>query len=292
MRINDIKYSLNVWIGWGFFVLILGVGGCEEKMETEVPPHLFRQAVTLAVDGYGHIDSAQVFFFRKSALSDSLVLQQTVYEITGTPRPFRFDLPLGYYTILIFGNVAPDRIVYRAPYGRDSVWISYQGQEKIPAIYYGTKLLNVGVDTVGLSGMLLVTTAVEVTVRKVPSEVDKIEVSLLHTAAGIDFSIRLLKEPMQPPVSAVIQGVQTDSSYTVELSGFPTVDTEESSVVQIRCYNKAGEMIYSGNSEKFPAQQGRRRVVACSFANSSGTRSMVSQSGIYPFIWEYDEEPF
>lgn len=286
--------ELSGWI-WKILIgTVLVLGGCEGEKTIPSSQKFAEQAVVFSIPGYDQIDSAQVFFFKKFPAKDSLVIRKTVYDISGTPKAFSFSLPLGYYTMVIIGNVASDRIVARPPYSRDSIWIDYQGQENIPALYFGENAMNVGVNSIGLSGMLLLTAAVELTVKNVPDNVDQIDIDLANTAAICDFNFRLGPEPMQPPVGANIYETQAGNTYTVSISSFPSVGNELS-YLELRCYDKDGILVYNGKSASFPSQHGRRRVVTCSFPSATSLSTKSVSSGICPedrLIWEYDEESF
>lgn len=270
---------------------VLVMVGCEGEKTIPSSQKFAEQAVVFSIPGYGQIDSAQVFFFKKFPAKDSLVIRTTVYDISSNPKAFSFSLPLGYYTMVIIGNVASDRVFARPPYSRDSVWIDYQGQEEVPALYFGEKAFNVGVDSTGVSGMLLLTAAVELTVKNVPAVVDQIDIDLSNTIARINLNYREW-ELMQPPVSTSIYETQAGSTYTVSLSSFPSIG-DELSYLELRCYDKEGILVYTGKSSSFPAQHGRRRVVSCSFSSAAVQTTRSIGSGTDPdvqLIWEYDEE--
>ena len=92
-------------------IIVFSLGSCQEEQVVEVKSEEFSLPVTLEVDGYAHMDSAQVFFFRKFPDRDSLVFRQMVYDLGMQPRQIDFTLPLGVYDVLILGNVATDRIL-------------------------------------------------------------------------------------------------------------------------------------------------------------------------------------
>ena len=53
-------YTVGVWM-----IIVFSLGSCQEEQVVEVKSEEFSLPVTLEVDGYAHMDSAQVFFFRK-----------------------------------------------------------------------------------------------------------------------------------------------------------------------------------------------------------------------------------
>lgn len=99
----------------------------------------------------------------------------------------------------------------------------YTGEQAIPAIYWGARRVIVGADTLVSSAMLLMTAAVEVTVQQVPAGVDRIDVVLTNTACGFTMRQNLIERPIEPELSVSLTDVQVDSSYTVEMSGLPSV---------------------------------------------------------------------
>lgn len=261
--------------------------GCERKGMPETSPLPAQQRVTLSVEGYGYADSAEVFFFREWAGRDSLFEQRTVYKIGNTPQPCDFCLPPGDYMMKIVGNVPTELIVARPPFSSDSIFVDYEGINNIPAVYYGSRRFNVGVDSAGGSALLLFTCAVELTLREIPVGVERIQVEVLHTAAGITLSGNVLPE-RNPPVSVVLGDVRADSTYIVELSTFPNPKGITGSIIRVQCYGEGGREIYSGSSVSFPSQMGRRRVVACSFRRPLLVRN--GGRGNNQIYWEYNED--
>jgi len=74
-------YTVGVWM-----IIVFSLGSCQEEQVVEVKSEEFSLPVTLEVDGYAHMDSAQVFFFRKFPDRDSLVFRQMVYDLGMQPR--------------------------------------------------------------------------------------------------------------------------------------------------------------------------------------------------------------
>ena len=280
-------YTVGVWM-----IIVFSLGSCQEEQVVEVKSEEFSLPVTLEVDGYAHMDSAQVFFFRKFPDRDSLVFRQMVYDLGMQPRQIDFTLPLGVYDVLILGNVATDRIFERPPFSRDSICFFYTGEQAIPAIYWGARRVIVGADTLVSSAMLLMTAAVEVTVQQVPAGVDRIDVVLTNTAWGFTMRQNLIERPIEPELSVSLTDVQVDSSYTVEMSGLPSVQKYGQSQVVVRCYDTVGKLVFSGESVSFPSQQGRKRVVKCTFQSALQhiTRG-VTNSGWNnrDLIWQYEK---
>lgn len=277
---------------FGKYLMIIAVcvqvlWGCERKGMPDTGPLPAQQRVALSVEGYGYADSAEVFFFREWAGRDSLFEQKTVYKIGNTPQPFDFRLPPGDYMMKIVGNIPTERIVARPPFSSDSIFVDYEGVNNIPAVYYGSRRFNVGVDSVGGAGLLLFTCAVELTLRKVPVGVERIQIEVLHTAAGITLSGNMLPE-RNSPVSVVIGGAKADSTYIVELSTFSNPKGITGSIIRVQCYDEGGREIYSGSSVSFPSQMGRRRVVACSFRSPLPARCGRGENN--QIYWEYDED--
>ena len=94
-----------VLYGWGLDDNCIQFGRCQEEQVCRSKIGGIFLPVTLEVDGYAHMDSAQVFFFRKFPDRDSLVFRQMVYDLGMQPRQIDFTLPLGVYDVLILGNV-------------------------------------------------------------------------------------------------------------------------------------------------------------------------------------------
>ena len=93
-------------------IIVFSLGSCQEEQVVEVKSEEFSLPVTLEVDGYAHMDSAQVFFFRKFPDRDSLVFRQMVYDLGMQPRQIDFTLPLGVYDVLILSGLLFHGTVY------------------------------------------------------------------------------------------------------------------------------------------------------------------------------------
>lgn len=284
-------------LGWyytvgGWIMVVFSLGSCQKEQVFEVNSEKFSLPVMLEVDGYDHMDSAQVFFFRKFPDRDSLVLRQMVYDLGVQPRQIAFTLPLGVYDVLILGNVATDRIFERPPFSRDSIWIFYTGEQVMPAIYWGARRITVGGDTLVPSGMLLLTAAVEVTIQQVPAGIDRLDVVLTNTACGFTMRQNLIEQPIEPELSVSLTDVRTDSSYIVEMSSLLSVQKYGQSQLKVRCYDTVGKLVFSGESVSFPSQQGRKRVVKCTFQSVFEHRTKgLSNSGWnnLDLIWQYEK---
>lgn len=251
------------------------------------------ELVVPGVDPNLYIDSAQVLFFRVLNGRDSLILRQVVHGISGEPRKFHFDLPAGYYTMVILGNVPTARMVFRPPYSQDSVWVSYQGGIEPPDIFLGRTYLNVGVDSARSAGNILLVSRVELTLKNVPAGIDRIEMQILETSSGMN-SNYYLKEVMNPPLGASVTGVQADSTYTFQVNCFPPVVNDGKSSVQVRCYDANGKQVYSGTSQPFQVNYGFRMILTGTFGNArqSRVRSVNPETGDGKFMleWNYDEK--
>ena len=122
--------------------------------------------------------------------------------------------------------------------------------------------------------------------------VDRIDVVLTNTACGFTMRQNLIERPIEPELSVSLTDVQVDSSYTVEMSGLPSVQKYGQSQVEVRCYDTVGKLVFSGESVSFPSQQGRKRVVKCTFQSALQhiTRG-VTNSGWNnrDLIWQYEK---
>lgn len=115
---------------------------------------------------------------------------------------------------------------------------------------------------------------------------------LTNTACGFTMRQNLIERPIEPELSVSLTDVQVDSSYTVEMSGLPSVQKYGQSQVVVRCYDTVGKLVFSGESVSFPSQQGRKRVVKCTFQSALQhiTRG-VTNSGWNnrDLIWQYEK---
>lgn len=217
-----------------------------------------------------HVDSAQVFFFRRSENSDTLISRQIVFDVSYLePHSFRFVLPAGQYTMIVFGNVPTEYIMANPPYSSSDVYIDYNGGRRPSEIYYGTARFNVGIDTASVTGMTALSSFVALTIRDVPVGVSRMIVRLLNTAAGLTMTHGYLKESVNPPLADTLFAIQADSSYIASFYCFPGVGTDGKSTLEVMCYDDADQLVYSGNSEPFQARPGYDFSISCSFATTA-----------------------
>lgn len=217
-----------------------------------------------------HVDSAQLFFFRKAGDSDTLVSRQIVYDIAYfEPHSFRIELPAGKYTMVVFGNVPTDYIVANPPYSRTDIYIDYNGGRRPSEIYYGNGSIDVGKDTASLGGMVALSSFVNLTIRDVPEGISRMIVRLLNTAAGLTITYGYLKNAADPPLADTLNDIRADSSYVVDFYCFPGGGTDGRSTLEVKCYDDADRLVYSGKSEPFLARPGYDLSVGCSFSTTA-----------------------
>lgn len=275
-----------------FIGVVIGIGlfGCSGNIDTPVNPDsggsASELAVSLSSDEY--IDSAQVLFFRKLSTTDSLVYREVIYGIGRKLSPFKFAMPAGTYILDIYGNISPASIIVFPPYSRKEVRIDYSKIGEPPVVFRGYSLVNVGVDTLKYSSMMLLSSQVQLTIRDVPAGVDRLNVVLHNTSVGFDVLSGFIDKQMDPPLSRSIENVKQDSSYTVLFSCFPTVEKDSLSRLSVQGIGSTGKVLYSGISSPFPAQYGMRSVISCRFTKGPAVRS--AEKEIYVLKWGYDEE--
>ena len=272
-RLNDFINTAGVWM-WISGVL-WGCSGQEEVMMNE---HITTddsdlREVVLQLQPSEKVDSAQVFFFRTSGEKDTLIWHEVIYNMEYmVPHTFRFELPAGKYNMSIYGNVPTDRIVARPPYTQQDIYFDYSGGYEPGAVTHGMRILNIGVDSVSVSGMVFLSSFVELTIHKVPAEVRQIVVKLLNTSSGMLMAGGYLQEPTTPPLSHVLEQLQGDSTYITAFYCFPRTGKNERSTLEVNCLDAAGQTIWSGSSEPFEPRPGYYWNIACSFGGA-GTKT-------------------
>lgn len=120
--------------------------------------------------------------------------------------------------------------------------------------------------------MVLVTSLVQLTIKNVPADVNRISVDLFNTGAGVYMGVHYLEEMTIPHLASVIYDTHADSSYTVSFSCFPTVKKFGLSSLEVKCYNTDGTLKYTGNSAPFTAFSRKKMLISCSFQNSRSER--------------------
>lgn len=222
-----------------------------------------------------HVDSAQLFFFRSLGDRDTLIYRQTFYGIEYLkPKDYYLELPAGKYTVYIWGNFPSKDLVATPPFSPEDFFLDYSDGQEPPDLYFGINYLNVGIDTLNLSGMSLVTSSVSLTIEKVPEGVGRIRVFLTNTAAGVYINRHLATYAANPPLTHHLMDVQADSSYLVHFSCFTGVGIPGESSLNVECYDAGNRLIYSGQSAPFVAHYGLNYTLSCSFSAVTSKASL------------------
>lgn len=270
----------------GFFCWIVG---CNENTEPETTDRIRQQLVVKAAPE-NRVDSARLFFFRVNGDTDTLILQKSMGGVEYLkPKDFYFTLPAGKYKTYILANVSDRNIVITSPYSSELLSIYYPGGEQPGAVYYGFIPVNVGVDTLNMSSLILLSAAIELSILKVPATVQKIIVTLWNTSAGYSFSGGYNPEVTDPPIADTLNDVRQDSTYQVMLTCFPGSGLQDKSTLQVDCYNAAQSLVYSGRSAPFLARYGQNMVISCSFGNLTKAFHQTGQ-GIGKIYFEGNKE--
>lgn len=268
------------WYGW----LVLGsmFMGCTDQERVYEPDRGTVEAgsdLLVRILPEDHVDSAQVFFFRKMGNTDTLISRQIIHDIAFfQPRLFQFELPAGEYVMAIYGNVATNYIVANPPYSQSDIYFDYNGGGRPSEIYYGRTEVNAGVDTANIAGMIALSSFVQLTIRKVPETVSRIVVRLLNTAAGFTITSGYLPVQMDPPLADTLYDLQGDSSYVASFYCFPGFGTDNRSTLEVSCYDGGDQLVYFGKSEPFQARYGYSHTVNCSFAGSALRKRSIAHS--------------
>lgn len=252
--------------------LLSGLIACSDgEEETEIPVK-GKNGIRLTITGDGHIDSAQVFFFKKSTTTDTLIHTEIVHGISAQGNSFDFSIPAGYYNMVVWGNVETEAIRVSLPYSSSDIQIRYANGKPPPVIYYTGGFVTVGIDKSRLLGMVLVTSLVQLTIKNVPDDVNRITVDLFNTGVGVYMGNHYMEEMTTPHLASVIYDTHADSSYTVSFSCFPTVKKFGLSSLEVKCYHADGNLKYTGKSEPFTASSRKKMLISCSFQNSRSER--------------------
>lgn len=280
-------------IGLGCLLLLGGMIGCglreEERSFPDPEKSEDNREFRFALAAQETIDSAQILFFQKRALADTLLARETVYHITQEPHQVSFQMPAGQYEIIILGNVSPQAIVARPPYSSDSVWVAYPHSQP-PVVGLGRSYVNVGTDTLRYLGMMLLTSKVELTIQEVPAAVKRIEVELENTGVGMYLKSGYIPQAVTPPLKIVLEDLRAASSYPVLFSCFPGVVGDRKSRLNVTAYDIKGTVIYAGHSAPFEAHNGRKWNISCSFRAAMVSGGRKDKHTRYPIEnWKYVE---
>lgn len=141
--------------------------------------------VMLSLEGGIVADSTIVFVFRKRETTDTLITRKVIHGVTESVQAFTVELPAGYYDFRVVANAESKHITLKPPYSPSDVFLDYSNGDEPPVLAYGRAVVNVGVNKVAVSGLVVITPFVQLTVKNVPAGVDQIDVDVLNTAAGL-----------------------------------------------------------------------------------------------------------
>lgn len=244
----------------GFIFLLLLLVGCAEKEGIEA----IEQSAEVNFTGSlpAGVDTASIFFFRKdSPTTDSLLRK----EIVAGNLERKYELPAGYYNVVIMGNADPVHISTSAGSASSDLAVEYPGGEEPPVLYRGMQYVNIGKDNQIDFTLTPVTSAVELLVEELPANVAKIAITLFNTATGIYLNGVYVEKSVSPPISRQFSGV--DVADTLSLSCFPTVTSLGKSYLEVVCYDLSGEVVFHGKSGPFIAKAGIVTSIRGRFSN-------------------------
>lgn len=266
-----------MWSGqvYGYLILFFVVAGCsdgdiaEKNSRGEEEQSAIKEFL-LRISPEEYVDSAQVFFFRELGSADTLIYREVIYDLEYLkPHLFHFELPAGKYTMIVFGNVPTEYLVEQPPYTQADIWFDYNHGRQPGVVYYGRTVVNAGTDTVNVSGMVLISSAVKLTIQKVPRGISRIIVRLLNTAAGLTLNAGYIEQPANPPLTDTLVGILSDSTYQAAFYCFPGVGTDIKSRLEVICYDTVGKVAYTGQSALFEVRPGNKFYISCSFGAPS-----------------------
>ncbi len=235
--------------------------------------------VRVTIESY--IDSALFFFFRTIDGRDTLFYQQYVYDLTyAKPKDFYFRIPAGLYRVYLWGNLPSNHYTTRPPYAPGDIFIDYSRGEEPPGLYLGMSTLDVGVDTLNFSSLMIMTSSVSLSIGKIPEGVKQIRASLSNNVTGVYVNGEYSKKNTNPPLAKTLGNLSADSSYRMHFFCFPGIwnASIEKSVLSVVCYDEAGKVLYNGSSAPFEARPGINYNIGCSFGKPAPASCGVRES--------------
>lgn len=249
--------------------LFLGVccwvmAGCSDDFEEGYEPVGKEVVVTLSASNILHIDRSLVFFFRKYTGGDSLFYQTEVEGPTEESTTLKFELPAGYYQMVLIGNGEENHIRSKGKSYTD-MYLDYADGTEPPELYYSARVINVGDMKITTSGVIPATVQVTLQVRQIPFQVNKIEVDLKNTGAGLYFNFEFLNIPTEPCITKSLFPVVAGSSPEVHFNSFLTAPSGARSFLEVRCYDAENRPVYRGTSETFKMGGTENISISCTF---------------------------
>lgn len=269
------------------FILLGGLlTGCDREEATEGIDEDGNGRVMLSLEGGIVADSTIVFVFRKRETTDTLITRKVIRGVTEEVQAFTVELPAGYYDLRVVANAESKHITLKPPYSQADVFLDYSNGDEPPVLACGRAIVNVGVNKVAASGLVVITPFVQLTVKNVPAGVDQIDVDLLNTAAGAYIDLNYADEMAQPSITSSVYDVKADSTYVMKMYCFPTVEKYGESSLEVRCYDVDGKLVYRGSSAPFKIIS--RMLISCSFEENTIARAAGGSKSV-TLKWEYDE---
>lgn len=257
---------------WILGLLSVLLPGCSDDAIDGTSPVSGRFSIRLAAPVNTSVDTAQVFFFRKRPTTDTLIYRQVIYGLFPQLDSFQFKVPAGYYRVVVLGNVDPNKIGSFGEFTSSDMLVEYAMSEP-PVLYYGSQNVNVGQERTTEIGLTLATSQVVLTLKEIPYDAFRIDMTLLNTGSGVFLDRTYIDEVVDPPLFKRLDGIvsDSDSTFVVTFSCFPTVLEIGQSVVGIKCYDEKRALKYTGTSSFFTLGAGERVSVACTFDTTTTT---------------------
>lgn len=252
--------------------------GCSDHAGCSISPVSDRFSIQLDVPGNTAVDTAQVFFFKKRLTTDTLIYTQAITGVHTQFDSFNFKVPAGYYRMVVLGNVDPGKIGPLGASSSSDMLVEYTNGEP-PVLYYGSLDVNVGEERTSEIGLTLTTSQVVLALKEVPFDAYRIDMTLSNTGAGMFLDRKYINETVTSPLFKQLDGILADSDTTfiVTFSCFPTISNVGRSVVNVKCYDGKQALKYSGESSPFTVNPGERLSVACTFDVAATTVPVLTQ---------------
>lgn len=251
----------TVWL----WVCYWSMAGCSSDFDEGYEPVPEEAVIVLSASNELHIDKSLVFFFRKFQEGDTLVYQTEIEGPTEEKNKFSFELPAGYYQMVLIGNGEADHIVIPSDRSSAGTYINYPDGIEPPELYYGSGLINVGDKKQGGAAILPLTAQITLTIEDIPVGVDRLEVDLKNTDTRIYFNLTRDYLATTPCITKRIDDVKAGTYPRIHFNCLPTAPENAKSVLEVRCYDEDDKLVYRGQSTSFFMGGMENITLSCSF---------------------------
>lgn len=250
---------------WGY-LSSLGLIGCTDRPGIPYKAEGRATVIHLPSSSVPLIEKSQVFFFRKLEKGDTLVCRMEIEGPKEDVSTYSFELPAGYYQMIFIGNGDMEHIRFEGIPSVENGIIDYSDGTQPPDLYFTRNYIQAGETNRIGAGIVILSCRIALTVRNIPSGIERVKVYLRNTIAGVSMVLENLPQATQPPISTEIT-VTSGSSPVIHLKSLASYPQDGKSFLEVYGYDFQGNPVYRGQSEPFSLVGSEDITISCGFGS-------------------------